>query len=242
MQRPTFPDILEAVRQDVIRAASHYPLVTEFFFKTMNQLELVDDYRWLLPELYLAVTGSMVMTLGRLFESGTDSRTASLTTFLLGVETHHGRDADVAPHLRERRAAFLGKIEEWRGQIKAVEKQLVLVRNASWAHNDLTKVGRSDIPWAEIKEMISLAESMVRSYAYAFYETDQRFVVVNADSEIDAFLNWCRLDDYTAHRARWRERRRAAIKEGGRRRREGDPHGSRPSAMGRPIGNLALGP
>lgn len=223
MKTPLFTEVLETVQRDVTRVASHYPLVTGFFFKIMNQRELVDHYPWLLEDLFLAVTDDIIMTLGRLFETSDDPRTACLTTFLLGVELHHAGDAGVRPHLKERRAGFLGKIETWRREIKAVEKRLALHRNASLAHNDLTKVGRSDIRWTEIKDMISLAEGVLKEYFHAFHETDQRFVLANVEWELDNFLKWCRLDDYVAHRTKEREARRAAFQDWARRRSEGDP-------------------
>lgn len=223
MKKPSFADILETVQRDVTRVVSHYPLITGLFFKIMNQRELVDHYPWLLNDLYVAVTGDIVMTLGRLFETSEDPRTACLTTFLLGVEPHHAGDAEVKSLLKERRAEFIERIEAWRDQIKAAEKQLALHRNANLAHNDLTKVGRSDITWTEIKDILSLAEGILKAYFHAFHETDQRCVVANVEWELDSFLRWCRLDDYAAHRAREREARRAAFEEWARRRREGDP-------------------
>lgn len=223
MKEPRFEEILETINRDVIRVASHYPLITGLFFKIMNQRELVDHYPWLLDDLFLAVTGDIVMTLGRLFEASEDPRTACLTTFLLGVEPHHAGNADVKSQLKERRAAFIKKIEPWRREIKAVEKRLTLHRNANLAHNDLTKVGRSDIKWSEIKDMISLAESILKAYFHAFHETDQKFVLANVEWELDAFLKWCRLDDYAAHRAKERETRREALQDWIKRRNEEDP-------------------
>jgi hypothetical protein len=163
------------------------------------------------------------MTLGRLFERTDDPRRACLLTFLSGVEPHHAGDADVKPHLKERRAAFIDNIDGWRVQIEAAHKRLALRRNADLAHNDLTKVGRSDIKWTEIKEMISLAESILKTYLHAFHETDQKFVVANVEGELNNFLKWTRLDDYAAHRARESDRRRAAFEDWVRRRSEGDP-------------------
>lgn len=223
MKTPPFRDILETVQRDVTRVASHYPMITGVFFRIMNQPQLVQHYPWLLNDLYVAVTGDIVMTLGRLFEVTTDPRTASLTTFVSRVEAHHAADADVKPHLKARRGEFLAQIEAWRSEIKAVEKRLSLVRNANWAHNDLTKVGRSDIKWSEIKDMISLAERIVSGYFHAFHETDQKLVLANVEWELDNFLKWCRLDDYAAHRAKEREIRRTAFEEWARRKREGDP-------------------
>lgn len=38
----------------------------------MNQPKLLDHYPWLIPWLYLAVTGEIIMTLSRLFETKKD--------------------------------------------------------------------------------------------------------------------------------------------------------------------------
>ena len=222
MKTPPFEQVLETVERDVMRVASHYPLVTGFFFKVMNQRELMNHYPWLLNDLFLAVTGDIVMTLGRLFETTDDPRTACLTTFLLGVERHH-TDDEVRPHLKERRAGFFVKIDAWRAEIKRVDSRLAWRRNADLAHNDLTKVGRSDITWLEIKEMIALAESMLKAYYHAFHESDHKFVLANVEGELNTFLKWSRLDDYASHHAKERDDRRRRFEEWARRRREGDP-------------------
>jgi len=223
MKTPPFSDILETVQRDVTRVASHWEMITRLFFRIMNQKELVDHYPWLLNDLYLAVTGDMVMTLGRLFEVTSDPRTASLTTFLSGVEAHEAADADVRAHLKERRAEFLARISAWRTEIRTIDKRLALVRNANWAHNDLTKVGRSDIKWTELKDMIAVSEHIVRTYFHAFHDTTQMLVLTNVEWEPDNFLKWCRLDDYADHRTKQREIRHAAIEDWARRRRAGDP-------------------
>jgi hypothetical protein len=223
MKPPEFSEILDTVRRDVIRAASHYPLVTGFFFKVMNQAQLLDHYPWLLPDLFLAVTGNIVMTLGRLFEVTENPRTACLMTFLSRIERHHARDAGVKPHLKERRADFLAKVPQWRIEIKKANLRLAVRRNADLAHNDLTKVGRSDIKWTEIKDMISLAERILKTYFHAFHEANQKFVVVNSEWEVPNFLKWARLDDYAAHWKADRDTRRAIRKDWIRRRQAGDP-------------------
>jgi hypothetical protein len=56
------------------------------FFPLMNQSEVLDHYPWLVPRLYLAVTGEVIMTLTRLFETKKDQRKASLVTFLGHVQ------------------------------------------------------------------------------------------------------------------------------------------------------------
>ena len=127
------------------------------------------------------------------------SRTASLTTFLLGVESHHAADSDVKPHLRLFRCAEARSGHRWGASRFATA-----------------------FKWSEIKEMISLAEGILKGYFHAFHGADYRFVLANVDSELDSFLKWCRLDDYAGHRTKEREVRRAAIEEA-RRRREGDP-------------------
>jgi hypothetical protein len=211
------------VQRDVTRVASHYPLVTGLFFKIMNQPELRDHYPWLLDELFLAVTHDIIMTLGRLFESTEDERTACLTTFLLGVEAQHATETDLSAREIAERGAFIKNLDVWRPELRAVNKRLAFVRNADLAHNDLTKVGRSDITWVELKAMIALAEAILKQYFHAFRQEDQRFVVMNTEWEIRDFLRWTRLDDYASHRARERDAKRAAFKDWLRRRNERDP-------------------
>jgi len=174
-------------------------------------------------QLYLAVTGDIVMTLGRLFEVRSDPRTACFWALLSGVESHHVKDADVRPDLEKRRVAFVAEIDSFRKQIKAVDSRLAVLRNAEWAHNDLTKVGKSDIKWTEVKEMIAFAERILKMYAHAFHETDQKFVIANAGWEVADFLKWTRLDDYSAHREKARAARKAAFNEWLRQKNEGDP-------------------
>jgi hypothetical protein len=223
MKQIPFPDLLETVTRDTVRACSHYPLVTGFFFKVMNQVELVNHYRWLLPDLFLAVTGGIVMTLGRLFEFTDDRRTASLVTFLRRVESHHAADADVRSYLKERRAIFISSIDSWLSEIQAANKRIIVARNADLAHNDFTKVGKSDITWTEIREYIDLAEGVLKDYLHAFEGVDQRVVVVNVESELEGFLEWCRLDDYNRHRDNERNARRTRLEEWAERKRAGDP-------------------
>lgn len=221
---PPFADIRGTVERDTIRVASHYRLVTDFFFKVMKQQELVNHYPWMLEELMLAVTSSIVMTLGRLFEWTDDPRRACLNTFLLGVEFQHSADtAGLPEHAKERRAAYFARIPEWQQVIKKTHAQLALRRNFDLAHNDLTKVGKTDLTWLQLNDMISVATEILGRYFGTFEATDHRFVVTNADHEPEAFLKWCRLDDYNAHKKKAWEQRKARIEEWGRRRAAGDP-------------------
>lgn len=223
MKQPPFPEVLETVKNDVIRAASDYTLITQLFFPILNQPEIENRFPWLVPNLYYGITGHIIMTVGRLFEVTDDRRTACVWTFLAVVEPHHAQDVDVRPHLLPRRTAFFAEIDGWRAQIKGIYKQLSLRRNADLAHNDLTKVGKSDIKWVELKEMIALGEHILRRYYGAFYASDQKFIVINAEWEIPDFLKWTRLDDYSAHRAKEAAVKKAAFDEWLRRRSEGDP-------------------
>jgi len=199
------------VRNDVIRAASDYQLIKEIFFSVMNQPKLLEHYPWLVPRLYLAVTGEIIMTLCRLFETKRDPRKASLVMFLNGVRQLSIDDDD---RLGERKRAYLRRTSALLAEIESVEKKLVGHRNAYLAHNDLTKVGRVDIiKWNEVHSFIEKAQAILKGYFSAFQESDQKFEVVNLGWEPQQFLQWCRLDKYAehwaAHLAKRREERKA---------------------------------
>ncbi len=149
-----------------------------------------------MEQLFLAVTGNLIMTLGRLFETRQDYRVASLTTFLdhvqkLGIEN--------PSHLKKRESAYLEAIPRFRKSIRWIEARLRWYRDAYVAHNDLTKVGKVNIKWVQIKGFISVAQRILKGYYHAHHETDQRFGVVNLEHEPEQFLVWCRLDDYEKH-------------------------------------------
>lgn len=211
-RRPSLAEVTETVRNDVIRATSDYGLIKEVFFSVMNQPALLDHFPWLVPRLYLAVTGEIIMTLCRLFETKRDPRKASLAMFLEGVGQLPIEDGD---RLCERKRVYLGRKSDFLAEIRLVEGRLAGYRNAYLAHNDLTKVGRVDIvKWEEVRSFIENAQAILKGYFSAFQESDQRFEVVNLGWEPEQFLRWCRLDKYSehwaAHLAKRREERKAA--------------------------------
>lgn len=208
-RKPSFAEITETVRDDVIRATSDYGLIKEMFFTLMNQQKLRDHYPWLVPRLYLAVTGEIIMTLSRLFETKRDHRKASLVMFLDGVERLPVDDAD---RLRERKRRYRDQIPAFQAEIESVEEKLVWYRNAYLAHNDLTKVDRVDIKWVELHSFIEKSQAILKGYFSAFEEADQRFEVVNLGWEPKQFLEWCRLDKYAEHHAAHVEKRRQELR------------------------------
>lgn len=208
-RRPAFGEITETVRNDVIRATSDYGLIKEMFFPLMNQPKLLDHYPWLVPRLYLAVTGEIIMTLSRLFETKKDHRKASLIMFLGGVRQLPIDDGD---RLCGRKRAYVDRIPAFLVEIGSVEEKLIWYRNAYLAHNDLTKVDRVDIKWAEVPSFIEKAQAILKGYFSAFEEADQRFEVVNLGWEPKQFLEWCRLDEYAVHHAAHVERCREELR------------------------------
>jgi len=194
-----FEQVKEAVQSDVILAASDYELIKRVLWPLMNQRRLLEHYPWLVPELYKAVTGNIVMALCRLFDSRRDARNATLATFLCHVQERPS--LGVKPYLKEKQEKYIVGIPELVKKIKRIEKRLTLFRSAYLAHSDLTKRGRADaeLQWQEIESFIGEARGIVRGYCSAFEGADQRFEIVNVEWETRNFLQWCRLDDYSKH-------------------------------------------
>ncbi len=211
-ERPSFEQVKTTVLNEVIRATSDYALIKMFFFSLLNQPMLMEHYPALVEQLYLAVTGNIVMALSRLFEAREDDRKASLITFL----NHVGqlpRPEGEPTRTTTRQNEYWENIKAFMKDIETVEKCLVWYRNAYLAHNDLTKAGRVDIKWEDVATFIEVAQNIVKKYYLAFEETDQRFEIANLGWEPRLFLEWCRLDNYAKHRqdemeARKREFRR----------------------------------
>lgn len=221
-ERPTFEDVKEAVRQEVISATTNYGLVRRFLWPLVNPEELMQHYPLLLDSLHGAVAGNVVMTLSRLFEDGQDARRASLQTFLAHVAAGAGRPR---PRRSGKRPTEPRSQDTWRRSGKPTDGWPSR-ENAYWAHADLTKRQRPElgITWAEVGRLIELAQKILGRYFSAYEGATQKFEVVDLLGwEPENFFKWARLDDYAAHRAKERGIRRTAIEDWARRRREGDP-------------------
>jgi hypothetical protein len=151
MAKPQFVATLDTVNTDVIRVASHYPLITDFFFRVLNQPLVEQHYPWFLPQLLAQSPGTSWRTLGGLFDVKNDRRRASLSTFLSGVEAHPSTMPTCAHTCKN------GRLERWR------------VVEDAWSHRVPTRAAMADEPdWhnliqATVRECVRTWELQART-------------------------------------------------------------------------------
>jgi hypothetical protein len=202
-----FDDLKAALRGEVIDATSTYRLLTKLVFPMYEQQKLHDHYPFILSSLYASLSRNVVMTVCRLFDPANDQRHASLSTLLRRVSAHHASD-DPAPHLVERRKAYVEAIP---AGLKAIEDRwppLAQHRSAYLAHRDLTKTKLPEVLFTDIWAAIEQAQEILSRYFSAYEDAGQMFEYTNVEHEPKDFLEWCRLDDYATHFARHLEERR----------------------------------
>ena len=194
--QPSFTEIRDAITQDVIRVTSDYALVQRLLVPMVKQPKLLEHYPSLVVQLHSAVTRNVILALCRLFDDASDMVQATLKTFL-----RHLKDRPPSEDDRVRR--YRKDIDAWLRQVVQIKERLDGFRNTALVHNDLTKIeGDKPIEFKEVEEFTALAQEILKRYYSAYEKVDQRFLVVNVEWEPKAFLEWCRLDDYTEHHRR----------------------------------------
>src|SRR5215470_18553228 len=173
---PEFGEIKTAVLNEVLHATNAYVLLTDLAFPMWNQERLLQHYPFIVQSLVTALWGQVLMTVCRLYDPKPDSRNASLSTFLRGIQTHHATDTGVSSSARELRREYEQRIPDVLDEIEEGWKTLVLHRNAYLSHRDLSK-RVPEITYGFGRQCFERAQSVLGGYFTAYEDATQFFEI-----------------------------------------------------------------
>jgi hypothetical protein len=206
---PEFAEIKTAVLNEVLHATNAYVLLTDLAFPLLNQELLLQHYPFIVESLVTALWGQVLMTVCRLYDPKLDSRNASLSTFLRGIQANHADDSSVSSSAREWRREYEQRIPDVLDEIEERWKTLVLHRSAYLSHRDLSKRVLPEITYGFGRECFEHAQNVLGGYFTAYEDATQVFEITGLRNDPPRFLKWCRLDDYEHHfnedMERWRK-------------------------------------
>ena len=200
---PPFDELSHDVWKQIVGATNNYDLLTRLLFPIVNQPLLRSHYSYTTRALVNAVSEHVLLAVCRLFDPKRDPRMASICNLLRGAPQQHAGDGSLSTQQRERRAEFDSELPRRLTLLKhRWETLLAIHRNAYLAHRDLTKLDAlPPMKYQDIRDAIEVAQTYYAAYAYAYRNTDKQshWKLLSFETEPQAFLEWCRLDNYQKH-------------------------------------------